>query len=601
MQTRYIAHLALRVAKNLLLFFFLLFFGSIVQANAQGFQRIIAINADSRSIDTTLPYNQSILFRVKSKTLDLSKVNSVMILEHKGNKDAVRSIEGYNNEKRLQRKYYELDKSFNAKDTVLEVYLRRDPLDNFKRSGIFSRFNKDETDESDKPVEPPFVLFPSKQYSLIFFMGRDVTEDEKEMLELIRTYIDDSLSRKATAVVDASRTTAYRAYVEVKERVLRENGAIKGNFATFPTFVNAYGEKLYALDLSLLKAKKEWNNHISTHSATNPLNNDMADILIKLIRDTSSQCFKKFQCNDSVCKIYESLQALRQLADPSKFKDVVLGNYSLLDLQNQFFIPNQKITETNKLAYLDSTAKYTSALKLLVYNVLLDNAVIGNDGKISNAFTGCLPTATFRQLGMFEQQLTEFEQLLNTSRSKLQAIQKVNNDRIKYLYEGKLFERQSIVSADTYVYNFETRANYSIIPVFGYVYYGFQPGFNSFTAYTGLTFSLMHLDENVPFRLLRKKRVFQRVNFSTGLTLTSLKEAGKRDDFFGNNTSLLTGLGFKLSHVVTLNGGALWFRKEDPDPFITTRKVTATPYAALSINLKLKKLFEGFTSLVPLK
>jgi hypothetical protein len=63
----------------------------------------------------------------------------------------------------------------------------------------------------------------------------------------------------------------------------------------------------------------------------------------------------------------------------------------------------------------------------------------------------------------------------------------------------------------------------------------------------------------------------------------------------------LAGIGFKLSHVVSLNGGAVIFRKEDPDPFITAREITTAPFAGLSLNLKIQNLLEGFKNLIPAK
>ncbi|HMG68771.1 MAG TPA: hypothetical protein VK588_13825, partial [Chitinophagaceae bacterium] len=79
----------------------------------------------------------------------------------------------------------------------------------------------------------------------------------------------------------------------------------------------------------------------------------------------------------------------------------------------------------------------------------------------------------------------------------------------------------------------------------------------------------------------------------------SVSSPGKRTDFFGNSSSLITAFGFKLNHVFMLNYGALWFKEINPNPFITDKKLKATPSLSLSINLAIRDLLNGFTTLIP--
>jgi hypothetical protein len=140
-----------------------------------------------------------------------------------------------------------------------------------------------------------------------------------------------------------------------------------------------------------------------------------------------------------------------------------------------------------------------------------------------------------------------------------------------------------------------------ILPAFGYAIYGFQKNFTNFTPYIALVVSLAPADDKIGFRDLKGKTVWQRLTFITGVTLAPLQEPTKRDDLFKNGSNLIVGFGYKFSHIISINAGALVFKKEDPNPFITTKKVTATPYVSFSLNLKLKTLWDGFTNLIPTK
>lgn len=70
-----------------------------------------------------------------------------------------------------------------------------------------------------------------------------------------------------------------------------------------------------------------------------------------------------------------------------------------------------------------------------------------------------------------------------------------------------------------------------------------------------------------------------------------MEEVNKRDDLF-DKSSLIICLGFKLGHIVMLNAGGLWFKKEDPNTIITSKKIATTPVVALSLNLEINELLK---------
>jgi hypothetical protein len=123
------------------------------------------------------------------------------------------------------------------------------------------------------------------------------------------------------------------------------------------------------------------------------------------------------------------------------------------------------------------------------------------------------------------------------------------------LFADDMFQFGQTLSSSTAVLDFDTRTGYTITPDFGYVYYGFQKGFGTMTPYVGFQLEFRYFDKNIPFNLIHPKSPLHYLSFTTGLTLTSIKKEGKRDDFFGNK-SLLTGIGGL--HIKWVFGFYMW-------------------------------------------
>ncbi len=153
------------------------------------------------------------------------------------------------------------------------------------------------------------------------------------------------------------------------------------------------------------------------------------------------------------------------------------------------------------------------------------------------------------------------------------------------------------LSLSTTSLTFDTRTTFAITPDFGYVYYGGQTNFNGITPYLGVQIEFRYYDKNIPFRLIANRSFWHHLSFTTGLTLSSLKKESKRDDFFSGK-SLLAGFGYRLSNAVRFTFGGIIFYREDSNPFIDNKKLGITPFAGISIDLKLKSLLTDFTGLV---
>lgn len=145
------------------------------------------------------------------------------------------------------------------------------------------------------------------------------------------------------------------------------------------------------------------------------------------------------------------------------------------------------------------------------------------------------------------------------------------------------------IRATSVNFSFDTRTTLTLTPDFGYVYYGFSEKFYGLAPYIGAQIEFRYFDKNIPFNLIHKKSIWHRLSFTTGITLTSLKKDKQREDFFSNK-SLITGIGLRLSSAVRITTGVVLFNRLDPNPILDNKRLSATPFIGLSVDLKLKSL-----------
>lgn len=207
------------------------------------------------------------------------------------------------------------------------------------------------------------------------------------------------------------------------------------------------------------------------------------------------------------------------------------------------------------------------------------------------------------QIRCLEELSTKIDKLiseLGTTNKRVSEIIKLTSDPKSLFIESHLFIDYDITGLNTHIYNFKTRNEMSITPVFGYAYYGFQKGFNGFTPYLGFQINFQGLNRNDPFNQIKSKTIWQRTCFTTAWTLTGVQEPNKRYDLF-DKSSLITALGYKFSHVIVINGGLLWFKKENPNALVTSKSITVSPVLSLAVNLEIENLLNGFNKLIPIK
>lgn len=569
----------------------LVFFAFISAAGyTQNCDKTVEWDIDDNSIKKELPYNQSICLKLKSKKIHLDKIDHIFILEHKGPKTSDQSLDYYANHKnRIQRKFYTLKKGeYDSENRTLEVKLIEIKVPDSIRN---------------KKLEPAYVLHPSKNYT-IYLLNSDLDNLGTAWLDSTSAYI--YFSRQTS--VDSVRLRQVKHNLDSIHMLIHQNitTSAGGKFHSVYTsdtlpdiLIREYERSIYKkYDSVIARLSDEQQRFLQRQQNDLPILKDtILPYLEKNLNIVTKQtCISKFPCDVNNCDILKILLCFESI-DSTSIINMVQGNLTLGDLINPNFVLKKKTDGAAKVKNLDSSILQFYYIKLYLHSLVLSDCP---------AYTCCDSTKPYSNAIIrpsiinYQGVINRMIDTLNRAKELLVKISQLNSERLIKVKSKDFFYITSKMNAgNTYTYGLEPRNKLNIIPVFGYAFYGFQKSFNSFTPYTGILVSFSPLNDDVPFRLLKHKTLAQRLTFMTAVTLSSLKEDNKRDNLFSNGSNLMVGLGLKLSHVLTFNGGAVIFKKEDPNPFVTTKKIATTPFASLSINLKLETLFKGLIGLIP--
>lgn len=168
-------------------------------------------------------------------------------------------------------------------------------------------------------------------------------------------------------------------------------------------------------------------------------------------------------------------------------------------------------------------------------------------------------------------------------KSKYRADQLLPN----YLKASDKIIASSDVILNTFSDSFGQAFKRSLVPDFGLVAYRLGASGNvKGTPFVGVNISLAPVNKDVSLSQSRLS-FWQRTSIHTGVTLNSLAEDNKREDFF-KNLSLMLGGGYKIGTQATrLNVGGILYNKIDA---ITGDKSFAVvPYVGLSIDIEIRK------------
>jgi hypothetical protein len=468
---------------------------------------------------------------------------------------------------------------------------------NFKKFG-FNSLQKSQQGDSILNVEFRYVdkqnsgiLKPARTYKLILSYALLPGLYKPGSHSSLFGLLFDAINPDGT--VDSSKLkVAERKYSDLRHAQESLLGNVSSLPADFNKFVSSYRSSIYSLD--------------SEYRATARVVDSSTDLKGKMNFDTlqreracvpnfyqqllcgkgpcGERCKKK-ACQDSTCPLLQALKAI-WVTDENEFKALVSGNLNLTDV---LLPPSSLKKATNNVARLSNLKTSFDLLDEVSEAITTVELSLEEPSKCKDQFE-CLRKLVRDAGAAFSARIASLASLVQTDNYIMLA---ATNASPNY------FSGIDVFDTDTYTFDFQTRTSTYITPVFGYAVFGFQKDYTDFVPYLGFQVNLQPMNRNVPFALIRNKTLLQRLCVTTAWTLRSVSSPGKRSDFFGNSSSLITAGGFKLSHVFMFNAGALWFKEINPDPYSTEKSLKASFTVSLSVNLAIRDLLNGFTNLIP--
>lgn len=164
------------------------------------------------------------------------------------------------------------------------------------------------------------------------------------------------------------------------------------------------------------------------------------------------------------------------------------------------------------------------------------------------------------------------------------------------VFDGSQFTNTEIVSGNSYM-NFETRNKVLLTPDFGIVTSAFTSEGRALeygiVPYIGFHINLMAVDKDITFKSY-KKHPLQYYSIMVGWSLVNMNQDNKYANFF-EKSSLLTGIGYRLSNTIRLTAGTQWlFKIKTTTELFTSRKLQAIPFVGLSFDLNVRQYLNGF-------
>ncbi len=527
--------------KTLLLLLILLVY---FQANAQ----IISYPKHYYGDGTNIPFDKEFDLLIPFKEQDSLYFDHIYLYKHKGNRTLNESIE------KTEPPTVKLKASWDKNKAGDSIYLK-----------IEFRYIPNLKEYS--------LLKPSGTYSLIFFSG--ITPGTKNIIKALR--LEDSISNKISKDGEACKV-----YTEEREKQ-REKIKINTYSENFNDYIKFFEEQLIPLEASI-KIENQNDTQFGFKCDYNYFTLKNIANLFSLFNGNG--CIpKSIRCLDT-CKVSNLILSLNKI-NCTNITSLIKGIsvLSTLDKSKSYIEVNMlDLRRTN----IEKSIADLYEINNLIFNLKVQ-FIASQTCKIQEL---CLDSLSIGISNL----ITE----LNNSKERVSKIIKLKSQLETIYFESGLFIDYDVAGSNTFVYNFQARNEMAITPVFGYAYYGFQKGFSGFTPYLGFQINFQGLNRDDPFNQIKRKSILQRTCFTTAWTLTSIQEQGKRYDLF-EKSSLITGLGYKFNHVVMLNGGVLWFKKENPNVLVTSKSIATTFVLTLSLNLEIEKLLNGFTKLLPLK
>jgi len=166
-----------------------------------------------------------------------------------------------------------------------------------------------------------------------------------------------------------------------------------------------------------------------------------------------------------------------------------------------------------------------------------------------------------------------------------------------------LMDYVSINSVSFKQFSVDTRTSNVITVDVGYVMYGFQDKLFGSSTYVGIDYYLRPFDPSIPFsyaNYYNKLTFWDRLSFNLGVTLNSVAKPNYRANLFGTNDNLIVGGGYRLNNIFKINFGALAYYKLDPNFLLNNKAINLTPYAGVSLDIRIGTILNSFNKLFAL-
>ncbi|PWJ54257.1 hypothetical protein CLV98_11819 [Dyadobacter jejuensis] len=164
------------------------------------------------------------------------------------------------------------------------------------------------------------------------------------------------------------------------------------------------------------------------------------------------------------------------------------------------------------------------------------------------------------------------------------------------------------LGTSTFIYSFDTRTKLSITPDFGLVSSRLSDKGNNpypFVPYLGFHINFRPINRDLSWKSYKHKWGhycslmvgYSMVPLASGPLHGPSVAADSLSGFFKDNSTLLTGLGFRLGNVIRITGGSMWHFKttSNSQQVYDQRKLRSWLFLGVSLDLSLKSLMNGLS------
>jgi len=215
---------------------------------------------------------------------------------------------------------------------------------------------------------------------------------------------------------------------------------------------------------------------------------------------------------------------------------------------------------------------------------------------------------------MGRQQFADYKSLTESFREVMLTIAAQVSDYLDKtkLYEAALTDAKfdfrtnfplSLSLPGTSTAEFVTRGEWYITADLGMAFVLLNPN-NLIRPYLGVNFNFFPINRQANYSLVKfigtkdYRDILKGMSAVVGLSVLSFGSKDPYADLFGA-TSLLTGLGFRLTDGVRFSYGRFWMYEKDPNPLLNRKTLTTAPYFSLSLDWDLRNWLKNFRKQVP--